>query len=357
MENPSFLASRRRGLSLALRLAALSGPHRLIGGLGALALAGCATGPSGLLQRLPSDLSPAVELDDTPFFTQTAYQCGPAALATVLGAAGVAVQPEALAKTIFLPSRQGTLQLEMLTGARRQGRVPVRLPGTLEALFRELGDGRPVVVLLNLGLDVAPVWHYAVLVGYSMERQEVTLRSGIVRRYPLPMALFENTWSRADAWAFVVMPPGRWPPTAQEPAIVEACIGFERAAPPATALRVYASASWQWRDNLALTMGLGNTAYAAGNKVLAADSFQTAARKHRSAPAWINLARTLLDAGLPDSAWRVALEAEYLNDPAWRAETTSVLRDVNQVRLARLAPPAPAPAPALPETVPEAVSP
>jgi hypothetical protein len=85
-------------------------------------------------------------------------------------------------------------------------------------------------------------------------------------------------------------------------------------------------------------MGLGNTAFAAGDKVLAAVSFQTAAAKHRSAPAWINLARTLLDADLPDSAWRVALEAEYLNDPAWRAETTEVLREALQARLQRAGP-------------------
>ena len=38
----------------------------------------------------------AVELAQTPFFPQDRYQCGPAALATVLGAAGVHVTPEEL---------------------------------------------------------------------------------------------------------------------------------------------------------------------------------------------------------------------------------------------------------------------
>ena len=317
---------RRRCLSILWRLTALSG----VGAVGVLA--GCASDTGRLLRRLPTGLPASIELAATPFFPQTAYQCGPAALATVLGAAGVPAEPEALAQRIFLPARQGSLQIEMIGGARREGLVPVRLPGTLGALLREVAAGRPAVVLQNLGLDVAPVWHYAVLFGYSLERREVLLRSGIVERYPLPMALFENTWTRAGSWAFVVMPPGRWPATADEAAAVEAGIGFERAAPPALALQAYSGAVQRWPDNLALMMGLGNTAFATGDKVLAADSFQTAARRHRSAPAWINLARTLLDVGLLDSAWRVALEAEYLNAPAWRAETTELLHDILQAR-------------------------
>jgi hypothetical protein len=297
-------------------------------------LSGCASSSEGLLRRLPRGLPASVELSEVPFFPQTAYECGPAALATVLVAAGVPADPQGLTERVFLPARQGSLQLEMLAGARREGLLALRLEGTLGALLREVAAGRPVVVLQNLGLDLAPVWHYAVLVGYSLPRSEVLLRSGIVDRFPLPMPLFENTWTRAGSWAFVVLPPGRWPDTVSEAAAVEAAVGLERSAGPAVALRAYASGAQRWPDSLAMTMGLGNTAFATGNRVLAADSFQTAARRHRSAAAWINLGRTLLDAGLADSAWRVALEAEYLDDPAWRAETTALLRDALAARQA-----------------------
>ena len=83
---------------------------------------------------------------------------------------------------MFLPAREGTLQVEMLSGARRQGALAVRLPGTLEALLREAVDGRPPVVLLNLGLSIAPRWHYAVLVGHDLDEREVILRSGTTER-------------------------------------------------------------------------------------------------------------------------------------------------------------------------------
>lgn len=305
---------------------------------GAAVLGGCAVQSDALREARPPDLPDEVELDATPFFPQTAYQCGPAALATALGAMGIAASPEQLADRIFLPARQGSLQIEVIAGARRAGAVATVVPGTLLALLQELAAGRVVLVLQNLGLDIAPVWHYAVPIGYSLARQEMVLRSGTERRLVMRLSTFEHTWLRAGSWAIVVLPPGQWPRNAQPRAVVDAAIGFERSAPPALALRTYASATQRWPDELALAMGLGNTAYAAGQRVLAAEAFASAARRHRSAAAWINLGRTLLAAGLPDSAWRAALEAEYLADPAWRAETTALLREVYPLRSPRAAP-------------------
>lgn len=307
--------ARRRGLRRAwqagLALAAVGG------------LSGCATPIEGL----PTGLVDAVEHSATPFFPQTAYQCGPAALATALGAVGIAAQPERLAEQVFLPARQGSLQIELIGGARRSGAVATVLPRSLPALLHELAAGQVVLVLQNLGLDIAPVWHYAVVVGYTLSRQEVVLRSGTERRQRMSLATFELTWARAERWAIALLPPGRWPATAEPRAVIEAAIGFERNAPPAQALLAYTSAGQRWPGELALAMGIGNAAYAAGQRVLAAEAFADAARRFRSAPAWINLGRTLLAADLPESAWRVALEAEYLADPAWRSETTALLRD------------------------------
>lgn len=325
------MPGRRRWLVQAGRWG-LAG--RATGPLGALLAGGCAVHSGALLAQLPADLPPAVELEATPFFPQTAYRCGPAALATALGAVGIAAAPDRLADQVFLPARQGSLQVEMLAGARRAGAVATLIPGELAAVLRELAAGHVVVVLQNLGLDIAPVWHYAVAVGYALDPPELVLRSGTTRRERMGLSLFEHTWARAGRWAFVALPPGRWPATAQAAAAVEAAIGFERNAPPERALQTYASAARRWPEELALAMGIGNSAYAAGQHVLAAEAFADAGRRFRSAPAWINLGRTLLAADLPESAWRVALEAEYLADPAWRRETTALLRDAAMRRRA-----------------------
>jgi predicted double-glycine peptidase len=308
-----------------------SQPRRPTGLLPALALCvfvlgGCAVQTGALREHPPADLPRSAELEATPFFAQTEYQCGPAALATVLAAAGLPADPAELGQQVFLPARTGTLQIEMMAGARRQGAVATRVPATLEALLREVHAGHPVVVLQNLGLTWYRVWHYAVLIGYDIDNGGVILRSGTTRREEMPMRTFEHTWTRSGAWAFVALPPGQWPAGADENAVVDAAVGFERVAPPVQAVVAYRSALQRFGGNLSLAMGLGNSLYAAGDKRAAADEFKAAAQRHHSAPAWINLASTLLELDDADGALVAAREAQAVGDAAWQAQTDAVLQ-------------------------------
>lgn len=292
-----------------------------------LLLSGCAAVQTdGLRSRPPPDLKPAIELSATPFFPQTEYQCGPAALATALGAVGVDAEPGKLGEQIFLPAREGTLQTEMIVGARRQGVVATRLPGTVESVLREVAAGHVVVVLQNLGLSFAPRWHYAVVVGYDLAAGDLVLRSGTTRREVMALRTFEHTWVRAGSWAFVALPPGQWPLTAHRDAVVEAAIGFERTASPAVARAVYDSARVRWPDDLSLAMGQANTTYAVGEKARAAELFGDAGNRLRSAPAWINRATVLLELGRASEAVVAAREAVALNDAAWQSQAVKVLQ-------------------------------
>ena len=291
-----------------------------------VACSGCAVQTNALREHPPVDLPHSAELDATPFFAQTAYQCGPAALATALAASGFAADPAVLGEQIFLPARTGTLQVEMIAGARRHGAVATRTPLRLEALLREVQAGHPVVVLQNLGLSWIPVWHYAVLVGYDVDAGEVTLRSGETRRQVMAMRTFEHTWKRSGHWGFVVTPPGQWPAQAEMNAVVEASVGFERNATPTQAAVVYRSALARWPDSLSLQMGLGNSLYGAGDKRAAADAFRAAAQAHRSAPAWINLASTLIELGAAGDAVVAAKEAVAVSDDTWRGKADDVLQ-------------------------------
>jgi hypothetical protein len=307
--------------------------------LAMLVLGGCAVQTRALREQPPADLARAAELEQTPFFAQTAYQCGPAALATVLAAIGLPADPERLAEQVFLPARTGTLQIEMVAGARRQGAVATRLPTTLLALLREVQAGHPVVVLENRGLSWAPLWHYAVLVGYDIERGEVVLRSGTSRREAMLMRTFEHTWARAGAWAFVASLPGQWPATAEEKAMVEASVGFERGAPPGQAVAVYRSALQRWPDSLSLRMGLGNSLYADGDKRAAAEAFRAAAQAHHSAAAWINLAGTLVELGAAADAVQAAREAVATGDPLWQVQAQAALQSALRAAGQGAAPP------------------
>ncbi len=286
-------------------------------------VSGCAVQTAALHAAPPAGLPRSVELADTPFFAQTEYQCGPAALATALGAVGVNASPVILGEQVFLPARGGSLQAEMLAGARRQGGVATVIPGRLEAVLRELAAGHVVVVLQNLGLSWVPLWHYAVVVGYDLDADAVLLRSGSTRRTTMPLRTFEHTWARSGFWAFVALPPGGWPVTAQADAVVEAAIGFERSATPAQALRIYESATRRWPDPLPLAIGLGNAAHANGDKRRAAQVFRAAAEQHGSGAAWVNLATVLLELGEREAAITAAQRA--LNDPSWGARAHELL--------------------------------
>jgi hypothetical protein len=77
-------------------------------------LGGCASGGPQLEAIDTLGYPERVELTDTPFFPQREYQCGPAALATVLAASEVSVTADALVPEVFLPGRQGSLQSELL---------------------------------------------------------------------------------------------------------------------------------------------------------------------------------------------------------------------------------------------------
>ena len=194
----------------------------------------------------------------------------------------------------------------MLAGARRSGAVATPIPGTLEALLRELAAGHPVVVLQNLGLSWAPSWHYAVAVGYDLDAGTMLLRSGPMKRQVLALRTFEHTWKRGGHWAFVTLPPGTLATTASEADTTSALVAFERSAPPAASATAYRAGLQRWPRSYILQMGLGNASHAAGDLAGAEAAFGRAADMHDQAAAHNNRARVLLELGRPTAARQAA---------------------------------------------------
>jgi len=244
-----------------------------------------------------------VELDDTPFFPQTAFQCGPAALATALGASRVNVTPEELAPLVYLPARKGSLQIEMQAAPRQYGRISYRVEPQLAAILAELDAGRPVLVLHNYGLPIWPRWHYAVVVGYDGPRDRVVLRSGKVRRQELSAANFMRAWDNADRWAMVLLRAGELPVAPDKDRFLQAAAAFERVANPQDALLAFEGATRQWPDEPVAWVGRGTANYRNGDLQRAAASYRSALQLDGTqAGARNNLAMTLLDLGCPKAA-------------------------------------------------------
>ena len=231
---------------------------------GAAMLAACASPPPVMPQLLPQPAT-AVELSDTPFFPQDEYQCGPAALATVLHSAGVTLSPDDLAKQVYLPVRQGSLQTELIAATRRAARVPYTISPHLRALRAELDAGRPVLVLQNLGVGLLPVWHYAVVIGLEPDTDRVVLRSGTVYRQVLGAREFVRSWRLADNWAMVVLRPGELPAEVEPASYLKAVAQSERYLPPSDSAAAYRAALERWPDNPTARFGLAYALHRAGD--------------------------------------------------------------------------------------------
>ncbi len=274
-------------------------------------LAGCA----GTAVRWPppsAGLPPNRLLADVPFFAQEEYQCGPAALAMALVWSGLEVTPAELTEKVYTASLRGSLQPAMIAAARRLGRLAYGIRGP-EALLREVAAGRPVIVLQNLGVSWAPVWHYAVVIGYDMAADEVILHTGASAQRSRPWPLFLNTWSRGEFWGLLVLRATDLPATAEERAYLEAALGLETAGRFSEAAQAYRTALARWPGNLAALMGLGNSAYAQGRLAAAGAAFREAAVTHpQSGAAWNNLAHVLLLQGQRAEALDAALRAVAL---------------------------------------------
>jgi len=264
-----------------------------------LALSGCASlwpQTAELREALPAGLPEHVELTEVPFFPQSDYQCGPAALATALGSFGVKVTPEDLVPQVYLPERKGSLQIEMLAAARRHGLVSYQLAPRLEDVMREVAAGTPVILLQNLGFRDG--WHYAVAVGYDYERGEIILRSGVTEREVLAFTINEFVWMRSGYWAMVAVPPGRIPVTASEERWLGAVAAFERTGNAAAARTAYSGFLERWPDNVNAAIGLANTHHALGELAQAERVLREAARREpESVIVLNNLAQTLSDQG------------------------------------------------------------
>jgi len=277
-----------------------------------LLLGGCASAlqTTAMLQQTPDRFTVPTQLSALPFFPQDDYQCGPAALATVLGASGVSLSPQSLVPLVYVPARQGSFQVEMIATARSFGRLTYEIPPTLEALFAEISMGHPVLVMQNLGLSWYPKWHYAVVKGFDIQRRRVILNSGRIGNYETRLSVFERTWARSEHWAIVVLEPGSVPASADVRRYFQAVVAMEQSNSSELTEPAYLAGLDRWPNDQGLLMGYGNMLYAANRLEDAASRFEAINVYYPGyGPAYNNLAQIRLMQGRFSEAEQLALQA------------------------------------------------
>jgi tetratricopeptide (TPR) repeat protein len=224
-----------------------------------LAQAGCSTQSL----RDAGATQPDIAIAGVAYFPQREHQCGPAALAGLLSAAGVSVSPDALAHEVYIPGRKGSVQAEMLAATRHHARLALLLEPELASLLQELEHGHAVLVLQNFGLPSLPLWHYAVVVGYDRERDALLLGGANGRPRRLAARRFLGTWRRAGNWAFIALRPGELPATASAAPYLDAVAALEALGQREDAFISYRAAVGRWPAEPLAWFALANNRLAA----------------------------------------------------------------------------------------------
>jgi len=242
------------------------------------------------------------DLEQTPFFPQKAYQCGPASLASLLNYSGANVDPDDLVPLVYVPKRRGSFQVELIAATRTYERIPYVLNPSINALAAELMAGRPVLVLQNYGLTILPFYHFAVVIGLLPD-ERIILHSGQRKRHIMKTDQFLMSWLRTGAWAMVVLRPGELPEGTNFARYLQAVSDFEKINGPESALPAYRAAVLRWPENSLLLFAMGNNSLKRNDLVEAISYFRQALKQDENHLGAINnLADALAKQGCLEEA-------------------------------------------------------
>ncbi|MDK8464846.1 PA2778 family cysteine peptidase [Marinobacter sp. SS13-12] len=280
-------------------------------------LAGCASRPQWPetdTLTSASDMDQRRVLEQVPFYAQERYQCGPASLAMMLNSQGLNTHPDVLKELVYLPERQGSLKVELVAAARAHGLLVYPLDGSLESLLEEVAAGHPVLVMQNLRFGWWPQWHFAVVMGFDAEERNIILHTDTREHHEETLEVFMATWTRADNWAAVMLPPYQLPATAEPLRYLMSANDLESTGRTLAATTAYQTAEQTWPDQPAAIMGQGNIAWAQGKPERATHHYLRLTRKFPGVAAgWNNLAHSLAAQGCATAAETAASCAATIN--------------------------------------------
>lgn len=168
-------------------------------------LSGCAATRAPLA---PAGVMPGGQvLLKVPFFPDDTDQCGPSALASVLGYWEKPETPERLRGELYRAHLKGSLTIDLLLAAGHHGLSAEMVNGSLARVRGELDAGRPVIVFVNLGFRSYPVDHYMVITGYDDPGQCIFAHSGMHRDQKISYGKFDKQWKKNERWALLISPP------------------------------------------------------------------------------------------------------------------------------------------------------
>ncbi len=178
----------------------------LLGALTALILALSGCGATSFDAIRPGLDARGHYIEGVPFVKQTEYDCGPAALASVLSFRGKAVDLERITASVYLPQLRGTLPMDLERYAKDEGFKTSSSAGTAAALKTAIGSNIPVICLLDLGFGFYRQPHFVTVIGFDDGNGLFIMHDGGTPNKTIAYEDFEKKWARAGTWMIVITP-------------------------------------------------------------------------------------------------------------------------------------------------------
>lgn len=223
-------------------------------------LAGCATSFTHRVNP-PSNFETreSFYLENVPSVAQKAYQCGPAALESVIRYWGGSADADSIGKTLYESGTRGVFNFSLAQHLKTRGFWSEihREPGE-ENLKRWLRKGVPPIVMLDSGTLWARTYHFVVLKGFD-DRQEIFYaNTGVLETQAIDYGEFERRWKKAGHWALIASPPESVDWELDEAQSIEIALLFEKNGNLAQAERWTESALRKNPESLTAKFNLAN---------------------------------------------------------------------------------------------------
>ncbi|MBN2869904.1 MAG: PA2778 family cysteine peptidase [Campylobacterales bacterium] len=171
-----------------------------------------------------------------------------------------------LERLTLIPAKHGTLQDELTAAARQNGFIAYPLPPSTDALLQELANGHPVILLLNRGIALYPLWHYSVITGYDPQSRSLLAHFADTPNEAIALRTVEKMWERSGYWGIVPLPPSRTAATATPKAALRAIWDVEHTVERNIAIAAYTTALERWSDDRDLLFALASALGAQGKR-------------------------------------------------------------------------------------------
>lgn len=172
----------------------------------------CAVGCAGsidsfvLKQDIAKNPSKGHYISDVPFIAQEEFYCGPASLAMVLNFYGIKITQEEIAKEIYLKKLKGALNIDLLMYARQKGFQARYYSGSIDDLKANISNDAPLILVLNLGYEIYPVYHYIVATGFYDEKNFIIAHSGKEEDKTFSYKELLKAWEKTSFGTLLITP-------------------------------------------------------------------------------------------------------------------------------------------------------